>query len=456
MFSFIRRAGTQAAFVAILAILVFVVPARGESPNAKVWPKFRGSQSLGVVADDEALPDRWSTTENVLWKQDIPGRGWSSPIVWDGLVFLTTVINEGENEPIKKGLYFGGNRLEPPKSNHQWKVICLALDDGSVIWEKTVHEGVPEKSLHIKNSYASETPVTDGERIYCYFGNVGIFCLTLDGELVWTHDVPARKTRFEWGTASSPVLHDGRLYYVNDNEDESYISALDTRTGEVIWRVEREEKSNWATPYIWQNDLRTEIVTPGTGKVRSYDLEGNLLYEFGGCSSITIAMPYSNDEFLFVSSGYIMDKRKPLFAIRPGAAGDISLEDEETSNDFIAWCQPEAAPYNPTTLLYRGLIYVLYDRGFFACYDAATGEEIYDKQRLPGGRAFTSSPWAYNGKIFCLNEDGKTFVIKAGREFEVLHVNELEEEELCMATPAMADGRLLIRTADRLHCLQQK
>lgn len=422
----------------------------------KAWPQFRGANSRGAVADDASLPDRWSAEEKVVWKHDLAGRGWSSPIVWGDRVFVTTVVNEEESEPVKKGLYFGGNRPAPPQSKHVWKVICLRLTDGELLWEKTVHEGIPEKGLHIKNSYASETPVTDGERIYCLFGNVGIFCLSLDGELIWQQELPAHKTRFEWGTAASPVLFEGRLYYVNDNEEESYLTALDAATGETIWRVERDEKSNWATPFIWKNDLRTEIITPGTGKVRSYDLDGNLLYEFGGCSSITIAMPYANDDFLFVSSGYVMDRRKPLFAVRPGAEGDISLEPDSTSNEFIAWCQPKAAPYNPSTLLYDGLIYVLYDRGFFACYDAATGEEVYGRQRIPGGRAFTSSPWAYNGKIFCLNEDGKTFVIKAGREFEVLHVNELEEDELCMATPAMVDGYLLIRTADRIYCLRQE
>ena len=444
----------------LLVALVFVLSAPhevwGELNEVKSWPQFRGANSRGAVPDHASLPDRWSAEENVVWKHDLAGRGWSSPIVWGDRVFLTTVVNEEESEPVKKGLYFGGNRPAPPKSNHRWKVICLRLTDGELLWEKRLHEGIPEKGLHIKNSYASETPVTDGERIYCLFGNVGIFCLSFDGELIWQHELPARKTRFEWGTAASPVLFEGRLYYVNDNEEASYLTALDAEPGETIWRVERDEKSNWATPFIWQNDLRTEIITPGTGKVRSYDLDGNLLYEFGGCSSITIAMPYANDAFLFVSSGYVMDRRKPLFAVRPGAEGDISLEPDSTSNEFIAWCQPKAAPYNPSTLLYDGLIYVLYDRGFFACYDAATGEEVYGRQRIPGGRAFTSSPWAYNGKIFCLNEDGKTFVMKAGREFELLHLNELEEDELCMATPAMADGYLLLRTADRIYCLRQE
>lgn len=438
----------------LLVLLLMIGSAAAQDGGQ--WPQFRGADSRGTAVNNDRLPDEWSTTENVVWSQAIDGRGWSSPIVWGDRLFLTTVINDEENEPIKKGLYFGGNRPEPPKSNHHWKALCLSLETGEVLWERTLHEGVPATSLHLKNSYASETPVTDGRHLYCYFGNVGVFCLSMDGELVWTHEVAPHKTRFDWGTASSPILFEGRLYFVNDNEETSYLMALDAATGEPIWRVDRDEKSNWATPYIWQNEQRTEIITPGTGRIRSYDLDGNLLYELGGGSSITIAMPYANNGLLYVSSGYVLDEKKPIFAIRPGAAGDISLEGDETSNEFIAWCQLQAAPYNPSTLLYDDLIYVLYDRGFFACYDATTGEEVYGKQRIPEGRAFTSSPWAYNGKIFCLNEDGKTFVIKAGREFEILHTNELSEDELCMATPAIANDRLIIRTADRVYCLQNQ
>ena len=184
--------------------------------------------------------------------------------------------------------------------------------------------------------------------------------------------------------------------------------------------------------------------------------ENNLLYEFGGCSSITIATPYSQHGLLYVSSGYVLGRRQPLFAVRPGAMGDISLSDDETSNEYICWCQKRAAPYNPTSLVYGDLLYVLYDRGLLACYDARTGEVVYERQRISGGRAFTSSPWAYNGKVFCLNEDGKTFVVRAGREFEVLQVNELAEDDMCLATPAIPGDCLLIRTAEWLYCIQTK
>jgi outer membrane protein assembly factor BamB len=283
---------------------------------------------------------------------------------------------------------------------------------------------------------------------------VGVFCYDVDGKLLWTKTIEPHKNRFGWGTAASPVLYNGRLYIVNDNDEDSYLLCLDALTGNELFRVAREEKSNWATPYIWKNSLRTELITTGTGHNHSYDLEGRLLWELAGMSSITIATPYSNDDTLFISSGYVMDKKKPIYAIRPGASGDISLKDDETQNEFIAWCNKTAAPYNPSTLLYNDLLYVLYDQGFFACYNPKTGEEVYGRQRIPEGKAFTASPWASGDKIFCLNEDGVTFVIATGKEFKILGTNTLADDDMCMATPALVGDRLLIRTSARLYCIQ--
>lgn len=432
--------------------LVLIFCAVWPAPAAENWPQFRGPGCLGVSQSAD-LPDTWSDSKNVLWKQDVPGRGWSSPVVWGNRIFLTTVVNRGEYEKPKKGLYYGGNRSKPPQTVHLWKLLCLDLDSGKLLWEKLAHEGLPPYSMHIKNSYASETPVTDGRHVWAYFGNVGLFCYDFEGKLAWSKSLTPHKTRYDWGTAASPALHEDRLYIVNDNEERSYLTALDKLTGRQIWRVERDEKSNWSTPYVWQNELRTEIITPGTGKTRAYDLKGKLLYEFGGFSVITIATPYSKFGLLYVGSGFIMDPRRPLMAIRQGASGDISLTEGQTSSRHVAWCQPTASPYNPSTLVYGELVYSLLDRGFLACYDARSGEEIYGRQRIPNGRAFTSSPWAYGGKVFCLNEDGVTFVVRAGRSFEILHTNRLAEDDMCMATPAMVGDKLLIRTAARIYCI---
>ena len=435
----------------LAALLVVLASAAQAQTN---WPQFRGIDSRGVGHSDK-LPDKWSATENVAWKAEIPGSGWSSPIVWGDRVFLTTVVNTGTTDKPTKGLYFGGNRSTPPETDHQWKVFCLDLKTGKTLWEKQVHEGKPAGTVHLKNTYASETPVTDGERVYCYFGNLSVNCLDFDGELVWKKDIKPQRTQFGWGTAASPVLHEDRLYLVNDNEEDSYLMALNKLTGEEVWRVSRDEKSNWSTPYIWENSLRTEIVTPGTGRVRSYGLDGKELWSLEGMSNITIATPYAAHGRLYISSGYVLSLARPIYAVSPGAEGDISLKSDESSNTYIEWRQKKAAPYNPSTIVYGDRLYVLYDQGKFGCFDAADGAEIYEPERLRNGKAFTSSPWAYGGKIFCLNEDGVTFVIKAGDEFELLHTNTLAEDDMGMATPAIAGDSLLIRTAARLYCIRE-
>jgi outer membrane protein assembly factor BamB len=317
-----------------------------------------------------------------------------------------------------------------------------------------VKRAEPAEPRHLKNTYASETPVTDGERVYSYFGNVGVYCLDLDGHPVWSKAVEPHKTRSGWGTAASPVLYHDRLYLISDNDEQSYLLALDKRTGKEAWRVDRDERSNWSTPYVWENKQRSELITAGTGKVRSYDLDGKLLWWFKGMSSITIATPYADQDLLYVSSGFIMDRARPLYAIRPGGSGDISLQPGETNNATIAWCRPNAAPYNPTTLVYEQRLYVLYDMGLLSACNAQTGEMLFDRERLPEGLHFTASPWAYHGQVFCLNEDGVTFVVRAGDRFELLYTNKLADDDMCMASPALAGDRLLIRTAARLYCIQ--
>ena len=412
------------------------------------WPQFRGPGSLGV-AEDSDLPDAWSTTENVAWKTDIPGTGWSSPIVWGDNIFVTTVVSAVEGEKPKKGLYFGGER-KTPDNIHRWVVYCVDWKTGKVRWERDVHKGVPPGPRHLKNTYASETPVTDGERVYAYFGNVGLFCFDMSGKKLWEKSWKPFPTRYGWGTAASPVLYKDRLYILNDNDEESFIVALNKKTGEEIWRAKRDEGTNWATPYVWENESRTELITAGTKKVRSYDFNGKLLWELSGMSSIAIPTPFSKHGLLYVASGYVGDQHRPVYAIRPGASGDISLKQGETSNKHIAWYQPQGGPYNPSPLVYGDNYYTLYDRGFFTCHDAKTGKEVYAKVRIdPGVNAFTSSPWAYNGKIFCLSEDGDTFVIQAGSEYKLLGKNSLDE--MCMATPAIARGSLIIRTASKLY-----
>jgi outer membrane protein assembly factor BamB len=446
-------------FARCLLILAFCFSALFAVSASDRWPQFRGPQSTGVAdpKDEASLPDKWSTTENVVWKTDVPGMGWSSPIVWGGKIFLTSVVSTAAQEPVKKGLYFGGER-PAPKDDHRWIVYCIDFKTGKTLWEREVFKSVPTITRHLKNSYASETPVTDGERVYAMFGNVGVFCFDLNGKLLWQQKIEPKPTRYGWGTAASPVVYKDKLFVLNDNDESSYLTALDKLTGKELWRVERGKGTNWATPYVWESGTRTELIVPATKRVISYDPNsGKELWWFSGMSSIAIPVPFTKFGLLYVASGYVGDQVRPVFAIKPGASGDISLKEGETSNQYIAWYQRQAGPYNPSPIIYGDVYYTLLDRGFFTAHDAKTGKEIYGRQRIdaevPVG-AFTSSPWAYNGKIFCLNEDGDTYVIQAGSEFKVVGKNSLDE--LCMATPAIVRDSLVIRTATKLYRIGKK
>src|SRR5262245_34468474 len=314
-------------------------------PDTVNWPQFRGAQSDGL-AEGEHLPDRWSTTENVVWKTDIPGWGWSSPVIWGHKIFVTSAVGEKELPKPVIGGYPGGN--VKPGDVQRYMVYCLDFDTGRILWEREADKGVPPQPRHPKNAYASETPVTDGERVYAYFGNVGLFAYDLDGKKLWEHKWGHFRVRGGWGTGTSPVLYKDRLYVVNDNEDKSFLVALDRRTGKQVWRGERAEKSNWSTPYVWENHKRAEPVTIGTGKVPSYGLDGNVLLELAGTSGLVSLMPVAKHGLLYLGAGYHYG---PLYAIRPGASGNISLGAEERSNKWVAWSEPKGAGIQPSFLI---------------------------------------------------------------------------------------------------------
>jgi outer membrane protein assembly factor BamB len=258
----------------------------------------------------------------------------------------------------------------------------------------------------------------------------------------------------DYGAAASPVVHDGQVLVVYDNMEASWIAAFDAGTGQVRWKQPREETHSWATPFVWRNKLRTEIVVPGKNRNRSYSLSGEVLWEFDGkMSNLVIPSPFAARGLCYIASGYVGDAHRPTFAIRPGAAGNITPRGEQgyADSSYIAWYQPKASPYNPSQIVYGDYLYTLYDQGFLTCHNARSGELIYGKERIQPLATFTASPWAYNGYLFCLSEDGQTFVMRTGPEFELITENNLDE--LCLATPAIADGKLFIRTASKLYCI---
>jgi outer membrane protein assembly factor BamB len=423
------------------------------------WPQFRGTQG-GLAPDHPSLPASWNQTQNVVWKVNVPGRSWSSPVVWGDHVFVTTVINvRAPDQPLKPVSEYRGRSWDGPlddksiatsPDSHRWVLYDIDFRSGKIRWERVLHAAVPSQPLHQKNTYISETPVTDGERVYVYSGSIGLFAFDLSGRPVWSKPMPAVKSRGGWGTAASPALHRGRLYIVNDNEEQSYLAAYDARSGRELWRVNRDEGTNWSTPFVWENEVRTELVTTGTRRVRAYDLTGRPLWDIARMSVLTVPTPLSRHGLLFVSAGYIQDAHKPVYAIRPGGAGDISLKGEETRNRFIAWSNTQISSYQPSPIVVGDYYYTLLDRGFLTCHDARTGKEIYGRQRISAeSSGFSASPWSYNGRIFALSEDGDTFVIQAGPEFRIVGKNSLDE--MSMATPAVANGSLIIRTANRLY-----
>ena len=443
------------------------------------WPQFRGTSGAGV-ADSSSLPTRWSATENVAWTAELPGHGWSSPIVWGDRVYVTTAVNAGRFKAPSTGIYGNDYAAELTKQglsdeevmkrvvardielaseseDVSYQVLALDARTGKVVWQREAHRGKPSGGRHRKNTYASETPATDGERVYASFGgNVGLFCYSRDGTLLWKQTWAPQPIYLDFGTASSPVVHGGRVYQLHDNEGESFLVALEARTGTVAWKASRTAnegrlKSGWATPFVWENGVRTEIVTVGRGLVISYDTEGHELWRLKGITQAT-PTPVAGEGLLFVGSGSQGENSRPLFAIRPGATGDISTAEDAPRSEFVSWFLPRFSAYTSSPLLYRGRLYAVNDNGILQVADAKTGKEVYKARVGGGGTTFSSSPLASAGRIYLLSEDGDTFVLEAGDEYKELAKNSVGE--MSLATPAADGDGLYVRTQTKLYRLR--
>lgn len=442
------------AWQRVMNLLVGAACLQG-SVAAGDWPQFRGPNNSGVSPPSQA-PSQWSATKNLAWTQKIPGYGWSSPIVVGDKIIVTTAVSEKQKRPQPFSFSMIGN-AKPPDAVYRWEIHCLDRHTGKPLWSHVALERKPTIAATFGNTYASETPVSDGVCVYAYFGMHGVYCCDLDGKEVWQRDLGAYKMLMNWGTASSPALDGDRLFILCDNDEQSFLVALDKRTGKDLWRVTRDEKSNWTTPFVWRNQHRVELVAAGGTAIRSYDpADGRVLWELKRPAASPVsyvnATPVASERMLYVGAGS-RPGQSPLWAVKAGASGDISLKTGETWNAHIAWSSTKVCPPMASPLLYNDNLYiVMQNSAILMCLDATTGKEVY-KERLKGARSFTSSPWAYDGKLYCLDEDGQTFVVKAGPKFELLGKNDIKD--MFWSTPALAWDALYLRGADQLYCIRQ-
>ena len=447
----------------VAAATLLGIPATAQQPGGAVrtpragvdWPAFRGIDATGVVTDGRPTPTTFSPA-SAAWRTKIPGLGNSSPIVWGELLCVTTAISEKDNS-FKPGLY--GN-IEPvnDSSPHEWKVICLDKRTGAARWEQTVHKGVPAVKRHTKSTQANATLATDGIHLAAFFGSEGLHVYDLSGKRLWSKNFGVLDSGFfeapeaQWGFAASPVIHNGVVVVLADVQKNSFLAAFDVATGKELWRVTRSDVPTWGTPAIVDAGGRTQIVVNGWKHTGGYDFEtGRELWKLTGGGDIPTPTPIAGHGLIFITSAHGADS--PVHAIRATATGDVSLEGAQTSNAGVAWSVPRAGSYMATPLLYGDYLYVVRWNGILGAYEARTGTRAYQQRLGQGATAFTASPVASGGHIYFATEDGEVYVVKAGPAFELVATNKLDAAML--ATPAISDGRLFIRTKDEILAFGQ-
>jgi outer membrane protein assembly factor BamB len=426
------------------------------APSKGSWPSFRGPNASGV-ADGQALPDQWDakTGQNILWRTPIPGLAHSSPVVWGDRVFVTSAISSRAGATFKPGLYGDGDASDDA-SPHKWMLYAIDKRTGKMIWDRTAAEGPPRNKRHIKSTYASASPATDGRIVVAWFGSQGVHAYDVNGTPLWqvdlgrvdmgAYDIPS----FEWGPASSPIIWMDLVLLQVDTQADSFLLALNAATGKIVWKTDREELPSWGTPTVITTAAGDELVTNASNYIRGYDPRtGKELWRLGGSSKITAPTPFESNGLIVVASG--RRPELPIFAVRPGARGDLTLSKGQTSSAAVAWSKTGRGSYMPTPLAYDGILYVLANNGVLDAYDLQTGQEIYRQRLEPVGSGFSASPVAADGRIYLSSEDGEIIVIAAGREFKKLSVNPMGE--LVMATPALSDGAMYLRSASSLFAI---
>jgi outer membrane protein assembly factor BamB len=428
--------------------------------EAQNWPSFRGSNASGV-ADGKPTPVTWNAEkgENILWKTPIPGLAHASPVVWGDKLFITTAVSSDPKPEYRVGLY-GDVDTAKDVSKHAWHVYCLDKRTGKILWDRVATEGVPKIKRHIKSTHANSTPATDGKYVIAFFGSEGLYCYDLKGKLQWKKDLGVLDAGwfydpdYQWETASSPIIYKNLVIVQCDIQKNSFIAAYDIKTGKEVWKTSREEIPSWGTPTIYESKTHAELITNATRAARGYDpMTGKELWHMTGNPEVTATTPIIGNELIFIVNSY--RPNQPIYAIKPGATGDISLDLKkgETKNSFIAWSYQRGGTYMPTPIVYGENLYICANNGILRCFNAKTGEKVYD-QRMGEGGAYSASPIAADGKLYFASEDGVVFVVKAGNKYEALAKNEMGE--IMMATPAISDGMIFVRGQHNLFCIADK
>jgi outer membrane protein assembly factor BamB len=424
--------------------------------KAAPWPSFRGPNASGV-ADGQGAVLEWdvATGRNVRWKTPIPGIAVSSPIVWGERVFLTTAVGKDADKTFRTGLY-GDVKPIDDLTPHTWRVYAVDRRSGAILWQRDVFTGEPKVKRHPKSSQANSTPATDGTHVVAVFGSIGMLtCFDVNGKLLWTRDIGVIDNgwffdpTYQWGHSSSPVIYRSSVIVQVDQQKGSYLAAFDLATGKPVWKAERpDEISTWGTPTLLTGPNGDELVTNGT-KVRAYDpATGKLLWTLGPNSEITVGTPVAGTGVVYVTGGY--PPVRPVYAVKAGASGDISLPKGQTAGGPIAWSNDREGTYIPTPLVYRDMLYTLNSNGILTAYNATSGERLY-RARVGGGGAFSASPVAADGRLYFANEDGDVFVVQAGPTY--IELGKRSMNEVIMATPAISDGVMLIRTLGHLYAI---
>lgn len=441
---------TQRLSISVLSLLILFFSTTTYAQN---WPSFRGPNASGV-AEGSNPPTTWDVdkAENVIWKTPVPGLSHASPVVWGNHIFVITAISDDSDAGfIAKDRGIG---LANDNAKHTWMIFALDKRDGRVLWSNKAYEGVPRAKRHVKATQANSTPVTDGRYVVALFGSEGLACYDTKGKLQWKQDLGVLNPGLwddknsSWGHSSSPIIYRDLVIVQADGHAQSFIAAYNLKDGKQAWRVERNEITSWSTPTLYQSKDRVDLIVNGGRYIRGYDpLTGKELWRFAdNDTQVKMQAPLIANGLIYITGGY--PPGRAMYAFRPGAVGDISLKSGEDKNAFLAWASSKGSPYTPTPLIYGDLLYVLADNGVLSAYVAQTAELVY-QQRLPS--SFTASPVAADGRLYLASEDGDVFVVKAGRQYELLAKNTMGQP--LMASPALSQGMLIIRGEKAIYAL---